>query len=100
MPGVLGDDDATQDDSFSTDGLLEYPQWTKPLEFRGWTVPEIMQNGNLGLQLKWKRQQSIIRTLENRPDLLRNAHLSEEELEFINRYINQKLEEDQSSEEI
>ena len=59
-----------------------------------------MQNGNLGLQLKWKRQQSIIRTLENRPDLLRNAHLSEEELEFINRYINQKLEEDQSSEEI
>ena len=100
VPGVLGDDDATQDDSFSTDGLLEYPQWTKPLEFRGWTVPEIMQNGNLGLQLKWKRQQSIIRTLENRPDLLRNAHLSEEELEFINRYINQKLEEDQSSEEI
>lgn len=99
VPGVLGDKEATQDDSFSRDGLLEYPQWTKPAEFRGWVVPEVMQNGNLGEQLKWKRQQSLIRTLENRPDLLRNAPLTQEDQEFLVSYINQKLEESQSTEE-
>lgn len=99
VPGVLGDEEATQDDSFSRDGLLEYPQWTKPAEFRGWVVPEVMQNGNLGEQLKWKRQQSLIRTLENRPDLLRNAPLTQEDQEFLVSYINQKLEESQSTEE-
>jgi len=99
VPGVLGDEDATQDDSFSSEGLLEYPQWTKPAEFRGWTVPEVMQNGNLAEQLKWKREQALIRTLENRPDLLRNATLSEKDQEFLARYINQKFEESQSMEE-
>jgi len=99
LPGVLGDEDATQDDSFSSDGLLEYPQWTKPAEFRGWTVPEVMQNGNLGEQLKWKRQQSLIRTLENRPDLLRDAPLTKEDQEFLATYINQNFEESQSTEE-
>jgi len=99
LPGVLGDEDATQDDSFSSEGLLEYPQWTKPAEFRSWTVPEVMQNGNLAEQLKWKREQAIIRTLENRPDLLRNATLSEKDQEFLARYINQKFEESQSMEE-
>ena len=99
VPGVLGDEEATQDDSFSRDGLLEYPQWTKPAEFRGWVVPEVMQNGDLGEQLKWKRQQSLIRTLENRPDLLRNAPLTQEDQEFLVSYINQKLEESQSTEE-
>ena len=99
VPGVLGDEDATQDDSFSHEGLLEYPQWTKPAEFRGWTVPEVMQNGNLAEQLKWKREQAIIRTLENRPDLLRNATLSEKDQEFLASYINQKFEESQSMEE-
>jgi tRNA (guanine37-N1)-methyltransferase len=99
VPGVLGDEDATQDDSFASDGLLEYPQWTKPAEFRGWSVPEVMQNGNLAEQLKWKRQQSIIRTLENRPDLLRNANLTKEDHEFLAKFINQKFEESQTSEE-
>jgi tRNA (guanine37-N1)-methyltransferase len=99
VTGVLGDEDATQDDSFSTAGLLEYPQWTKPAEFRGWTVPEVMQRGNLAEQLKWKREQAIIRTLENRPDLLHSAPLTEEDREFFASYINQKLEESQSSEE-
>jgi tRNA (Guanine37-N(1)-) methyltransferase (EC 2.1.1.31) len=99
LPGVLGDEDATQDDSFSSEGLLEYPQWTKPAEFRGWSVPEVMQNGNLAEQLKWKREQALIRTLENRPDLLRNAPLTEKDQEFLARYINQKFEESQSMEE-
>ena len=61
--GVLGDREATDDDSFAQDGLLEYPQWTKPAVFRGWSVPDVMQQGNLGEQLKWKRQQSLLRTL-------------------------------------
>jgi tRNA (guanine37-N1)-methyltransferase len=87
VPGVLGDEDATQDDSFSTDGLLEYPQWTKPADFRGWKVPEIMQNGNLGEQLKWKRQQSLIRTLRWRSDLLEKANLSEKDRKFLKKYI-------------
>ena len=99
LPGVLGDEDATQDDSFSSEGLLEYPQWTKPAEFRGWSVPEVMQNGNLAEQLKWKREQALLRTLENRPDLLRNAPLTKKEEEFLARYINQKFEESQSMEE-
>jgi len=69
------------------DGLLEYPQWTKPAEFRGWSVPEVMQNGNLGEQLKWKRQQSLIRTLKWRPDLLEKANLSDKDRKFLKKYI-------------
>lgn len=87
VPGVLGDEDATQDDSFSSDGLLEYPQWTKPAEFRGWVVPEVMQNGNLGEQLKWKREQSLIRTLMWRPDLLEKVELSEKDRRFLKKYL-------------
>jgi len=87
LPGVLGDEDATQDDSFSSDGLLEYPQWTKPADFRGWVVPEVMQNGNLGEQLKWKREQSLIRTLMWRPDLLEKVELSEKDRRFLKKYL-------------
>ena len=87
LPGVLGDEDATQDDSFSSDGLLEYPQWTKPAEFRGWVVPEVMQTGNLGEQLKWKREQSLIRTLLWRPDLLEKVELSEKDRRFLKKYL-------------
>lgn len=86
-PGVLGDREATDDDSFSTEGLLEYPQWTKPAEFRGWNVPEVMQQGNLGEQLKWKRQQSLLRTLKWRPDLLGRVELSEKDHEFLRQHI-------------
>jgi len=99
LPGVLGDEDATQDDSFSIEGLLEYPQWTKPADFRGWTVPDVLLNGHLANQLIWKRQQSLIRTLENRPDLLRNAPLTKEDQEFLATYTNQKFEESDSTEE-
>ena len=87
QPGVLGDSEATDDDSFSQEGLLEYPQWTKPAQFRGWSVPEVMQQGNLGEQLKWKRQQALLRTLKWRPDLLEKAVLSEQDRKFIQKYI-------------
>ncbi len=96
QPGVLGDREATEDDSFAEDGLLEYPQWTKPAEFRGWNVPEVMQQGNLPEQLKWKRQQSLIRTLKWRPDLLEKANLNDKDRKFLKKY----LEESQETEEL
>jgi len=87
QPGVLGDREATDDDSFAEDGLLEYPQWTKPAVFRGWSVPEVMQQGNLGEQVKWKRQQSLIRTFKWRPDLLEKANLGDKDRKFLDRYL-------------
>lgn len=90
VPGVLGDETATSDDSFSEDGLLEYPQYTKPPVFRGWEVPEILIGGNHVLQAKWKRQQSLIRTLEWRPDLLEKAPLTKEDKRFLETYLNEK----------
>lgn len=91
QPGVLGDEDAPNDDSFGDWGLLEYPQYTKPDDFRGWKVPDILLNGNLGEQMKWKRRQALIRTLEQRPELLQQIPLSEEDQNTIEEYINDKL---------
>ena len=83
QPGVLGDDEATSDDSFAEHGLLEYPQYTKPAVFRDWEVPKVLQNGNLAEQLKWKRQQSLLRTAKWRPDLLEKADLTKKDLAFL-----------------
>jgi tRNA (guanine37-N1)-methyltransferase len=81
--GVLGDDEATSDDSFAEHGLLEYPQYTKPASFRGWEVPPVLMNGNVAEQLKWKRQQSLLRTLKWRPDLLEKADLTKKDIAFL-----------------
>lgn len=77
IPGALGDPDGAQDDSFS-DGLLEYPHYTRPEDFRGARVPEVLLSGNHAMIAKWRREQSIRRTLKYRPDLLENVELSEE----------------------
>lgn len=69
LPGVLGDPDGANDDSFSN-GLLEYPHYTRPPEYRGWKVPEELLSGNHALIERWRREQSILRTKKNRPDLL------------------------------
>jgi tRNA (guanine37-N1)-methyltransferase len=69
IPGVLGDEQSASDDSFRED-LLEAPQYTRPAEFRGWKVPEILLGGNHGEIAKWREQQAKKRTRENRPDLL------------------------------
>jgi tRNA (guanine37-N1)-methyltransferase len=69
IPGVLGDEQSAVDDSFR-EGLLEAPQYTRPAEFRGWKVPEVLLGGNHGEITKWRKQQSEKRTRENRPDLL------------------------------
>lgn len=83
IPGVLGNSDSAEDESFSNDGLLEYPQYTRPADFRGRTVPEVLLNGNHKEIEKWRRQQSLLKTLKMRPELLKKAPLSEKDLEFL-----------------
>jgi len=70
LPGALGDEQSAADDSFSN-GVLEAPQYTRPAEFRGWKVPEVLLSGNHAEIAKWRKEQAIRRTRENRPDLLR-----------------------------
>lgn len=69
LPGVLGDDESAKNDSFA-DGLLEYPQYTRPRNFRGMEVPEILLSGDHGRIDAWRKEQAIIRTKNRRPDLL------------------------------
>jgi len=70
LPGVLGHEQSAQDDSFSA-GLLEAPQYTRPAEFRGWKIPEALLSGNHAEIAKWRKEQALKRTKQNRPDLLR-----------------------------
>src|SRR5712675_2156659 len=69
LPGVLGDDESSHDESFSH-GLLEYPQYTRPAEFRGMKVPEVLLSGNHAEIARWRGEQAQLRTRERRPDLL------------------------------
>jgi len=78
LPGSLGDDDSSKDDSF-TDGLLEYPQYTRPEEFRGLKAPEVLLSGHHAEIEKWRRQQARERTKSWRPDLLQNRDSSQED---------------------
>ncbi|MCP3967626.1 MAG: tRNA (guanosine(37)-N1)-methyltransferase TrmD [Lentisphaerae bacterium] len=73
LPGVLGSDESCMDESFA-DGLLEYPQYTRPPEFRGMQVPEILTSGDHGKIAKWRRQQAEQRTRDRRPDLWRDKN--------------------------
>lgn len=82
IPGVLGDPTGAEDDSHSM-GLLEYPHYTKPAEFRGWKVPEILQSGNHAKIDQWRREQALLRTFNKRPDMLGKADLSEEDMKFL-----------------
>ncbi len=69
LPGALGDDQSTEEESFS-DGLLEYPQYTRPAEFRGWKVPEVLLSGNHEVIRRWRSEMSVEETRKKRPDLL------------------------------
>ena len=82
LPGVLGDHDAPVKDSHA-DGLLEGPHYTRPADFRGWRAPDVLLSGHHGEVAKWRRQESLRRTLERRPDLLRGAKLSEADRAFL-----------------
>lgn len=75
IPGVLGADDGAQQDSFYN-GLLEYPQYTRPREFNGWEVPEVLLSGDHAKIERWRRKESLRATLLRRPDLLVNVELS------------------------
>lgn len=82
VPGVLGDPDGAADDSHAM-GLLEYPHYTRPPEFRGWQVPDILLSGDHAKIARWRREQSLLRTLQRRPDLLENADLSKNDQSFL-----------------
>ncbi len=69
VPGVMGNEASGDDESFS-DGLLEYPHYTRPAEFRGWTVPEVLRSGDHARVERWRRAQALARTIERRPDLI------------------------------
>jgi tRNA (guanine37-N1)-methyltransferase len=69
LPEVLGNEDSALEESF-TDGLLEYPQYTRPAEFRGWPVPEVLRSGDHGAVAAWRRTQALLRTAERRSDLI------------------------------
>ena len=82
IPGVLGDPTGAEDDSHAM-GLLEYPHYTRPPEFQGWKVPDVLLSGDHAKIEKWRREQAILRTLQRRPDLLETAELSDKERKFI-----------------
>lgn len=82
LPGVLGDPTGAEDDSHAM-GLLEYPHYTKPPEFRGMKVPEVLQSGNHAKIEQWRREQALLRTLKKRPDMLKTAELSDKDKKII-----------------
>ncbi len=82
LPGVLGSEESSLDDSY-TNGLLEYPHYTRPPIYRGWPVPEVLLSGNHAQIARWRREQIIRRTLERRPELLNKANLCIEDKRLI-----------------
>jgi len=82
LPGVVGSEVSLVEDSH-TDGLLEYPQYTRPASYRGWVVPSILLSGNHSQIARWRRQQSLLRTAKRRLDLLEKAVLSEEDKKLL-----------------
>jgi tRNA (guanine37-N1)-methyltransferase len=91
VPGVLGDPDGPWDDSHAS-GLLEYPHYTRPPEFRGWRVPEILVSGDHARLARWRREQSLLRTRQRRPDLLASTPLSEADRQFLRKLDEQEGE--------
>jgi tRNA (guanine37-N1)-methyltransferase len=84
LPEALGDPDGAIDDSHAS-GLLEYPHYTRPPEFRGWKVPEVLLSGDHARIARWRREQALLRTWQRRPDLLEHAQLSKEDRQFLER---------------
>ncbi len=85
LPGVLSDDICFEEESHFA-GLLEYPQYTKPAEWRGKTVPEVLLSGNHAKIDEWRRIQSILTTLERRPDMLKKEDLSQKDIKILKKY--------------
>jgi len=82
LPGVLGSEESLHEESHSS-GLLEYPHYTRPPEFRDWRVPDVLLSGNHATIARWRREQSLLRTARRRPDLLARAELTEQDRRFL-----------------
>ena len=89
--GVLGKDESFEDESFS-EGLLEYPQYTRPVEFMGRKVPDVLLSGHHGNVDKWRKEQMLIRTYEKRPDIFEKYEMDKKEKAFMDRYIKDSKE--------
>ncbi len=91
LPGVLGSHVSLEEESHAQ-GLLEYPQYTRPAEFRGWRVPEVLLSGHHAEIARWRRQQSILRTARRRPDLLAKPPLTDEERLWLQSALGEEVE--------
>ena len=89
IPGVLHNDESAEDDSFG-DGLLEFPQYSRPETWNGRKVPQILLSGDHAKVDAWRREQSLMRTAERRPDLLETAAISPKEKEFVRNFLANK----------
>lgn len=87
LPGVVGNDASTEHESFAPDGdqvgILDFPQYTRPADYRGWRVPEVLLGGNHAAVREWRRQAALAKTLRHRPELLETATLDETDREYI-----------------
>ena len=82
LPGVVGDSDSVESDSFHS-GILDAPYYTRPADYRGWGVPEVLLGGNHAAIARWRREQALRRTFERRPELLDGAELSADDLRYL-----------------
>lgn len=82
VPGVLNNEVSAEFESFQ-DNLLEYPQYSRPVEWMGKKVPDVLMSGHHGNVEKWRREQSLLRTAKRRPDLLENANLTKQDMDFL-----------------
>ena len=94
IPGALGDTMSAVDESFSTEGLIEYEQYTRPSSYRGMDVPEVLLSGHHGKIAEWRRMNAIERTARLRPDMIETADLSEEERIFANNIVQSQINND------
>ena len=97
LPGVLGDPEGAWDDSHAM-GLLEYPHYTRPPEFRGWRVPDTLLSGDHARIARWRREQALLRTWQRRPELLARANLSDLDRKFLAGLEQRLKAEDQQAE--
>ncbi len=88
IPGVMGNADSLGEESFA-DGLLEYPQYTRPADYRGLKVPDVLVSGHHGMVAAWRREQALRRTFEHRPELLKTARLTDAERELVQSWTEQ-----------
>ncbi len=90
IPGVLGSSESAEDESFSVAGLLEYPQYTRPREFEGMEVPQVLLNGDHAKINQWRRQQAILTTLDRRPEMLEKAELTKKEKIWLDGILSER----------